>query len=64
LVTDRQRGGGRTQTGKAIISMPMIRTDMAFGLDLAGLIVATSATLGTFFGFGALWFAGRVSGDR
>jgi MFS transporter, DHA1 family, inner membrane transport protein len=41
------------QIGKAIISIPMIRTDMAFGLDLAGLIVATFATLGAFFGLGA-----------
>lgn len=31
----------------------MIRTDMALGLDLAGLIVATFATLGVFFGLGA-----------
>ena len=41
------------QIGKAIISIPMIRADMAFGLDLAGLIVATFATLGAFFGLGA-----------
>jgi MFS transporter, DHA1 family, inner membrane transport protein len=41
------------QIGKAIISIPTIRTDMALGLDLAGLIVATFATLGAFFGLGA-----------
>ena len=41
------------QIGKAIISIPMIRADMALGLDLAGLIVAMFATLGAFFGLGA-----------
>jgi MFS family permease len=41
------------QIGKAIISIPMIRADMAFGLDLAGLIVALLATLGALFGLGA-----------
>jgi predicted MFS family arabinose efflux permease len=41
------------QVGKAIISIPLIRTEMAVGLDLAGLIVATFATLGAFFGIGA-----------
>jgi MFS transporter, DHA1 family, inner membrane transport protein len=49
-------GGGvvaAAQIGKAMISMPMIRIDMAFGLGLAGLIAATFATLGAFFGLGA-----------
>jgi MFS transporter, DHA1 family, inner membrane transport protein len=41
------------QVGKAIISIPLIRSEMALGLDLAGLIVATFATLGAFFGIGA-----------
>ncbi|AMN41473.1 MFS transporter [Rhodoplanes sp. Z2-YC6860] len=41
------------QVGKAIISIPLIRSDLAIGLDLAGLMVATFATLGAFFGFGA-----------
>jgi MFS transporter, DHA1 family, inner membrane transport protein len=41
------------QVGKAIISIPLIRSEMAVGLDLAGLIVATFATLGAFFGIGA-----------
>jgi predicted MFS family arabinose efflux permease len=41
------------QVGKAIISVPLIRGEMAVGLDLAGLIVATFATLGAFFGLGA-----------
>jgi DHA1 family inner membrane transport protein len=41
------------QVGKAIISIPLIRSEMAVGLDLAGLIVATFATLGAFFGLGA-----------
>jgi MFS family permease len=41
------------QIGKAIISLPMIRTDLALGLDLAGLVVATFATLGASLGIGA-----------
>jgi len=41
------------QIGKAIISLPMIRIDMAFGLGHAGLLVATFATLGASFGIGA-----------
>jgi MFS transporter, DHA1 family, inner membrane transport protein len=38
------------QVGKAIISMPAIRAEMALGLDVAGLIVATFATLGALTG--------------
>jgi predicted MFS family arabinose efflux permease/uncharacterized protein YjiS (DUF1127 family) len=41
------------QVGKAIISIPLIRSEMALGLDFAGLIVATFATLGALFGCGA-----------
>jgi MFS transporter, DHA1 family, inner membrane transport protein len=41
------------QVGKAIISMPAIRAEMALGLDIAGLIVATFATLGALTGIGA-----------
>ncbi len=41
------------QIGKAIISLPMIRTDLALGFDVAGLIVATFATLGASLGIGA-----------
>jgi MFS family permease len=41
------------QVGKAIISIPLIRSEMALGFDVAGLIVATFATLGALFGFGA-----------
>jgi DHA1 family inner membrane transport protein len=41
------------QIGKAIISIPLIRADMGIGLDLAGLIVGTFATLGATFGIGA-----------
>jgi predicted MFS family arabinose efflux permease len=41
------------QVGKAIISIPLIRSEMAVGLDVAGLIVATFATLGAFLGLGA-----------
>jgi predicted MFS family arabinose efflux permease len=41
------------QIGKAIISIPLIRAEMDIGLDLAGLIVGTFATLGATFGIGA-----------
>jgi MFS transporter, DHA1 family, inner membrane transport protein len=47
------------QIGKAIISLPMIRADLALGLDLAGLIVATFATLGAVIGIGAGAVVGR-----
>jgi predicted MFS family arabinose efflux permease len=41
------------QIGKAIISIPLIRDDLALGFDLAGLIVAIFATLGATMGIGA-----------
>jgi hypothetical protein len=41
------------QIGKAIISVPIIRSDLALGLDLAGLIVATFATIGATTGIAA-----------
>jgi predicted MFS family arabinose efflux permease len=41
------------QIGKTIISIPLIRTEMSIGLDLAGLIVGTFATLGATLGIGA-----------
>lgn len=41
------------QIGKAAISVPMIRAEMGLGLDLAGFIVATFATLGACTGIGA-----------
>jgi MFS transporter, DHA1 family, inner membrane transport protein len=40
------------QIGKAIISIPLIRADMSIGLDVAGLIVATFASLGASIGVG------------
>ena len=40
------------QIGKAIISIPFIRADMDIGLGVAGLIVATFATLGASIGVG------------
>jgi hypothetical protein len=48
------------QIGKAIISIPLIRSDLALGLDLAGLIVATFATLGAMTGIGARVVVGRL----
>jgi predicted MFS family arabinose efflux permease len=47
------------QIGKAVISIPLIRDDLALGLDLAGLIVATFATLGAITGIGAGVVVGR-----
>src|SRR5882724_10654027 len=41
------------QIGKGVISVPMIRSDLALGLDLAGLVVATFATLGATMGIAA-----------
>jgi MFS transporter, DHA1 family, inner membrane transport protein len=52
------------QIGKAIISVPMIRSDLALGLDLAGLIVATFATLGAMTGIGAGLVVGRLGAAR
>ena len=48
------------QIGKAIISVPMIRSEMGLGLDLAGVIVATFATLGACAGIGACVLVQRV----
>jgi DHA1 family inner membrane transport protein len=48
------------QIGKAVISVPMIRSELALGLDLAGLIVATFATLGAMTGIGAGAVVGRL----
>ena len=52
------------QIGKAIISIPLIRDDLALGLDLAGLIVATFATLGATMGIGAGVAVGRLGVRR
>jgi predicted MFS family arabinose efflux permease len=41
---------GSAQIGKAIISIPMIRAEMGLGLDMAGLVVATIATMGALAG--------------
>jgi hypothetical protein len=41
------------QIGKAIIAIPLIRSELSLGFDLAGLIVATFATLGAITGIGA-----------
>ena len=40
------------QIGKAIIAAPLIRSDLALGVDRVGLIVATFATLGAMTGIG------------
>ena len=52
------------QIGKAIIAAPMIRGDLAVGLDLAGLIVATFATLGATTGIAAGLLVGRLGARR
>jgi MFS transporter, DHA1 family, inner membrane transport protein len=52
------------QIGKAIISIPLIRNDLALGLDLAGLIVAVFATLGATTGIGAGVAVGKLGVRR
>ena len=48
------------QVGKAIISLPLIREDLALGLDVAGLVVAIFATLGATMGIGAGGVVGQL----
>jgi predicted MFS family arabinose efflux permease len=52
------------QIGKAIIAVPMIRGDLALGLDLAGLIVAIFAAMGATMGIGAGAVVGRLGARR
>jgi DHA1 family inner membrane transport protein len=52
------------QIGKAVITVPMIRGDFALGLDLAGLIVATFATMGATMGIGTGVVVGRLGFRR
>src|SRR5437879_2783215 len=52
------------QIGKAIISVPMFRADRALGLDLAGLTVATFATIGAMTGIGAGLVVSRLGAGR
>jgi predicted MFS family arabinose efflux permease len=52
------------QIGKAIISMPLIRADMALSLGFAGLLVATFATLGALTGIGAGVVTARIGTRR
>jgi predicted MFS family arabinose efflux permease len=52
------------QIGKAIISVPLIRSELGFGLDLAGLIVGIFATLGAITGIGAGVVVGRLGVRR
>src|SRR5437660_496264 len=52
------------QIGKAVIAVPLIRSDLALGLELAGLIVATFATLGATTGIGAGLVVGLVGAGR
>jgi len=52
------------QIGKAIISVPLIRSDLSLGFDVAGLIVATFATMGATMGIGAGVVVGRFGVRR
>ena len=52
------------QIGKAIISVPLIRSELALSLDLAGLIVATFATIGALTGIGAGLVVSRLGAGR
>jgi predicted MFS family arabinose efflux permease len=57
-------GVASAQIGKAIISLPMIRGEMALGFDGAAMIVATFATLGALMGIGAGVVVGRLGVRR
>jgi MFS transporter, DHA1 family, inner membrane transport protein len=52
------------QIGKAIMTVPMIRGELALGLDFAGLIVAIFATMGATMGVGAGAVVGRLGVRR
>jgi MFS transporter, DHA1 family, inner membrane transport protein len=52
------------QIGKAIISVPLIRSDLALGVGVAGLIVAIFATMGATTGIGAGVVVGRLGVRR
>ncbi len=52
------------QIGKAIISVPLIRSELTLSLDLAGLIVATFATIGAMTGIGAGLVVSRLGARR
>jgi len=52
------------QIGKAIITIPLIRNELSLSLDLAGLIVATFATLGAITGIGAGVLVSRLGVRR
>jgi hypothetical protein len=40
------------QVGKAIVSLPIMRSELHFGIDVAGAILAVFATLGATCGLG------------
>ena len=52
------------QIGKAIISVPLIRSDLSLGFDVGGLIVAIFATMGATMGIGAGVVVGRLGVRR
>jgi MFS transporter, DHA1 family, inner membrane transport protein len=52
------------QIGKAVIAVPIIRGELALGLDLAGLIVAIFAAMGATMGIGAGVMVGRFGVRR
>jgi MFS family permease len=52
------------QIGKAIVSVPLIRSDLSLSFGVAGLIVATFATMGAMMGIGAGVVVGRLGVRR
>jgi MFS transporter, DHA1 family, inner membrane transport protein len=52
------------QIGKAVISVPLICSDLALGVGVAGLIVAIFATMGATAGIGAGVVVGRLGVRR
>jgi MFS family permease len=51
------------QLGKAIVAMPLLQSEMALGIDVVSLIIATFATLGATLGMGT-GLVGRRMGAR
>jgi len=51
------------QVGKAIVSLPLMRSEMTFGIDVAAAILSVFATLGATCGLGGgalvSWFGAR-----
>jgi DHA1 family inner membrane transport protein len=52
------------QIGKAVVSLPLMRTQMGFGVDVAGAILSIFATLGALGGLGGGAFVAWIGPRR